>query len=299
MICHKTTPLSTFSAIEWRVNKVDNSISSRLRMPRVLRFSYKIGHIPLNWRSVIGIAVNRTSIKKVNMKSVILALAVTACMAAQLPTRSYLPPTSGSHNTAFGSSSQYTSFGTQGSHSSGSSFGPMGSGGGSAIRPQQEADKNAQILKSDQDVTAEGFHYSYETSNGIRAEESGDSSQSRGGFSYKGDDGNTYTVTFTAGEAGFLPQGAHLPIAPPTPEVILLALEQNAKDEAAGIFDDGTYNPAKHGGGQYSAGQGGSHSSSQSSSSSSSSSFSSSSSQSSFGSASHQGTFNQHTGYRY
>jgi hypothetical protein len=36
-----------------------------------------------------------------------------------------------------------------------------------------------------------------------------------------------------------VPQGDHLPTPPPIPEEILKALEQNARDEAAGIFDDG------------------------------------------------------------
>lgn len=48
-------------------------------------------------------------------------------------------------------------------------------------------------------------------------------------------------MTFTAGEDGYRPQGDHLPVPPPTPEEILLALKQNEQDEAAGIFDDGNY----------------------------------------------------------
>lgn len=36
-------------------------------------------------------------------------------------------------------------------------------------------------------------------------------------------------------------QGDHIPTAPPVPEEILKALEQNARDEAAGIFDDGMF----------------------------------------------------------
>ncbi|KPJ04109.1 Pupal cuticle protein 27 [Papilio xuthus] len=74
--------------------------------------------------------------------------------------------------------------------------------------------------------------------------------EAQGGFQYTGDDGQVYAISYSAGQAGFQPQGAHLPTAPPTPEAILKALAQNAADEAAGIIDDGQYNPGKYGGGQ-------------------------------------------------
>ncbi|XP_063366996.1 pupal cuticle protein 27-like [Cydia amplana] len=197
-------------------------------------------------------------------------LAVVALSStAQLPSRSYLP-------------SQSQSQGSFGNFQS--SSGDTGSSGNT--RPQQAVEKNAEILKQDTEVGETGFHYSFETSNGIKAEESNNAGNSQGGFSYKGDDGHTYTITYTAGEGGYKPQGAHLPIAPPTPEAILLALQQNAKDEAAGIFDDGKYDAAKHGGGISSSSSGSGFSSSPSSSASS------------FGS-SHQTSFNPNTGYRY
>lgn len=44
---------------------------------------------------------------------------------------------------------------------------------------------------------------------------------------------------YTAGVNGFVPEGDHLPTPPPIPEEILKVLEQNARDEAAGIYDDG------------------------------------------------------------
>ncbi|XP_028179276.1 pupal cuticle protein 27-like [Ostrinia furnacalis] len=176
---------------------------------------------------------------------------IAVATAAQLPSPSYLPQNQG--NGGFGGGN-----------------GGFGGGNGNT-RPQQAAEKNAAILKQDQEINDNGFHYSYETSNGIRAEEGGDASQTQGGFSYKGDDGNTYTIVFTAGEGGFRPQGDHLPVAPPTPQAILEALAQNAKDEAAGIFDDGKYRPDSNGKGN---GNG-------------------------FSSANHQGSFNSGSGYRY
>ncbi|XP_047996511.1 pupal cuticle protein 27-like [Leguminivora glycinivorella] len=207
----------------------------------------------------------------------LLAL-VALSYTAQLPSRSYLP-------------SQGQSQGNFQSQGSFGNFQSSSSGNTGNTRPQQEAEKHAEVLKQDTEVGESGFHYSFETTNGIRAEESNNAGNSQGGFSYKGDDGITYTITYTAGEGGYKAQGAHLPVAPPTPEAILLALQQNAKDEAAGIFDDGKYDAAKHGGGM---------SSSSSGSGFSSSSFqSSSSSSSSFGSTSHQTSFNPNTGYRY
>lgn len=46
-------------------------------------------------------------------------------------------------------------------------------------------------------------------------------------------------MTYTADEHGFHPQGAHLPTPPPIPEAIQKSLEQNAREESSGIFDDG------------------------------------------------------------
>lgn len=93
-------------------------------------------------------------------------------------------------------------------------------------------------------------YYSYETENRITHEESGqlknpgtdnEINSVQGQFAYTGDDGATYSITYTADENGFQPQGAHLPVAPPIPAEILKSLEQNAADEAAGIVDDGQY----------------------------------------------------------
>lgn len=48
---------------------------------------------------------------------------------------------------------------------------------------------------------------------------------SQGSFSYTGDDGQNYAITYTADENGYRPQGAHLPQSPPIPDAILKSLE--------------------------------------------------------------------------
>ncbi|CAK1550813.1 unnamed protein product [Leptosia nina] len=109
-------------------------------------------------------------------------------------------------------------------------------------RPAGES--TARILGYNSENNGHAYHYAYETENGIKAQEAGQvtkGTQAEGAFSYTGDDGQTYTVTYTADEHGFRPQGAHLPTPPPIPEAILKSLEQNAKEEASGIIDDGHY----------------------------------------------------------
>ncbi|CAG5015049.1 unnamed protein product [Parnassius apollo] len=118
-------------------------------------------------------------------------------------------------------------------------------------RPQAAYERNARIIAYNSDVNENSYRYNYETENGIKAEEQGQEAEgieAQGGFQYTGDDGNVYSVSYTAGKDGFQPQAAHLPAAPPTPEAILKALAQNAADEAAGIFDDGQYIPGKYDG---------------------------------------------------
>ncbi|TKX27722.1 cuticular protein RR-1 [Spodoptera litura] len=142
-------------------------------------------------------------------------------------------------------------FGGAGAGGAGSGFGGTqysgnaynaAAGGQYNARGGNSADANAQILKLNSEVTAEGFSYDFETSNGIRADARGVATngvQSQGSFAYKGDDGQDYSISYTADENGYQPQGAHLPTPPPIPEEILKSLEQNARDEAAGIVDDG------------------------------------------------------------
>ncbi|KOB64641.1 putative cuticle protein [Operophtera brumata] len=112
-------------------------------------------------------------------------------------------------------------------------------------RAQATLERNAAILRQDNSNDGETFSYAYETENGIYAEESGvvtNGVEAQGGYSYTGDDGQVYSIRYTADQNGFVPQGDHIPTPPPVPEEILKALEQNARDEAAGIYDDGSGN---------------------------------------------------------
>ncbi|XP_047031161.1 pneumococcal serine-rich repeat protein-like [Helicoverpa zea] len=113
-----------------------------------------------------------------------------------------------------------------------------------------EADKKSgSNLKFTSDVGLENYSYGYETDNGISVGENGVASggvQAQGGYSYKGDDGKTYSVTYTADKDGYKPQGQHLPTPHPIPEEILKSLEKNAKEEAAGHVDDGSYDAQKY-----------------------------------------------------
>ncbi|XP_018574441.1 flexible cuticle protein 12-like [Anoplophora glabripennis] len=76
------------------------------------------------------------------------------------------------------------------------------------------------ILRYDNNIEEKGFSYNVDTSNGIHQEAQGvlknagtpeESLDVKGSYSYVGDDGQTYSVEYTANEDGFQPAGAHLP----------------------------------------------------------------------------------------
>ncbi|XP_026320836.1 putative mediator of RNA polymerase II transcription subunit 26 [Hyposmocoma kahamanoa] len=116
-------------------------------------------------------------------------------------------------------------------------------------RQGRPGEKSAKIVGYKFEKEGPNYRYAYETENGIKAQEAGTigkGSRVQGGYSYKGDNGQTYTVQYIADEQGFRAQGAHLPTPPPIPEAIAKSLEQNAKDEAAGVFDNGKYRPQEN-----------------------------------------------------
>ncbi|XP_046393067.1 endocuticle structural glycoprotein SgAbd-8-like [Ischnura elegans] len=104
--------------------------------------------------------------------------------------------------------------------------------------PQQPGSNTTPIpiLKYESEVNHDGsYRYSYETGNEIAVEEKGElknrgvegqeAQSAIGSYSYTAPDGTRITVTYTADENGFQPQGAHLPTPPPIPEAIQRALD--------------------------------------------------------------------------
>lgn len=90
------------------------------------------------------------------------------------------------------------------------------------------------IVKQSQDVHPEGYEFSYETANGIKAEESGalknaggeeESIAVQGTFEYTAPDGTPVRMTYIADENGYQPSGDLLPVAPEIPDHVVRALE--------------------------------------------------------------------------
>ncbi|XP_013116550.1 larval cuticle protein 65Ag1 [Stomoxys calcitrans] len=91
---------------------------------------------------------------------------------------------------------------------------------GCALAAPPQAAQEAQVLRFDSDVQPEGYKFAVETSDGKSHQEEGqlkdigtdhEAIVVRGSYSYVGDDGQQYTVTYVADENGFQPEGAHLP----------------------------------------------------------------------------------------
>ncbi|NP_001161275.1 cuticular protein precursor [Tribolium castaneum] len=108
------------------------------------------------------------------------------------------------------------------------------------------SERDAPILKQEQEVNFDGsYHSSYETGNGIAAQEQGqlknagnpeaEAEEVQGSFQYTAPDGTPIVLQYIANEYGFQPQGAHLPVAPtppPIPPAIQRALDYIAAHPA-------------------------------------------------------------------
>lgn len=97
----------------------------------------------------------------------------------------------------------------------------------------------ARIISQDSVQNEDGsYQWKYDTENGISASEvnvphpagpDGSLAPSvQGGYAYTAPDGQPISITYTAGEQGFVAQGASIPVPPPIPEEILRSLEWNA-----------------------------------------------------------------------
>ncbi|XP_041976268.1 endocuticle structural glycoprotein SgAbd-2-like [Aricia agestis] len=105
--------------------------------------------------------------------------------------------------------------------------------------PQQQQYVNPQfipILRQSQTVNPDGsYEFSYETGNGIAAQEQGylknagikdaEAQVAQGSYAYTSPEGIPISVSYIADEYGFRAEGAHLPTPPPIPEAIARALK--------------------------------------------------------------------------
>ncbi|KAF7399045.1 hypothetical protein HZH66_006942 [Vespula vulgaris] len=207
----------------------------------------------------------------------LLALA-SACYAARLE-NTYLPPGSAgtaggagfiqAPNRGSGGPGRPGGFGPGGGGGGGGGGGsyPGGGGGGGGVRPGggrggggggPGGGADIPIISFNNENSGDGnYQFSYETGNGISAQETGqlqgESEAVSGSFSYTGPDGVQYSITYTADEEGFHPQGAHLPTPPPIPPEIQRGVELSLAAEARGENQDGG---AGGGGGGYQGGGG-------------------------------------------
>lgn len=79
------------------------------------------------------------------------------------------------------------------------------------------------VVRFDSVVNPDSYQYAYETSKGIKAEETGslknagaenEAIEAKGGFSYISPEGEAISLTYIADENGFQPTGDHLPQPP-------------------------------------------------------------------------------------
>lgn len=73
-----------------------------------------------------------------------------------------------------------------------------------------------------------GYHYRFDTTNGIQANENGLGGYSSGGsVNWVSPEGIPILLSYTADANGYHPVGSHLPTPPPIPDYILKSIEEN------------------------------------------------------------------------
>ena len=122
-----------------------------------------------------------------------------------------------------------------------------------AVAQQQPSSTPIPILRQSQEgPNPDGsYKWSYETGNGITAEEEGhlknagsenEAMEAIGMFAYTAPDGTPIRLEYIANENGFQPKGDHIPTPPPIPPEILKALEWNAAHPEEDNIDDNQQN---------------------------------------------------------
>ncbi|XP_029662921.1 pupal cuticle protein 20-like isoform X1 [Formica exsecta] len=144
-----------------------------------------------------------------------------------------------------------------GDHGGPSGFGLGGGSGayqdGGGLSRGKPGGQEIPIISYSNENAGDGnYEFSYETGNGITVQETGhqqgESESVSGSFSYTGPDGVQYSITYTADENGFHPQGAHLPTPPPIPPEIQRGVELALAAEARGENQDGSSGGYSQGG---------------------------------------------------
>ncbi|XP_023166370.2 larval cuticle protein 2-like [Drosophila hydei] len=86
-------------------------------------------------------------------------------------------------------------------------------------------ESKAETINRNDDVRADGFDASLQTSNGILIQSSGDEKGNiHGSYAFTSPEGEAIEVKYVADENGYQPSSASLPVAPPIPEAILKSL---------------------------------------------------------------------------
>ncbi|KAL5287373.1 hypothetical protein ACFFRR_008338 [Megaselia abdita] len=80
------------------------------------------------------------------------------------------------------------------------------------------------------DVQPESYSFDLKLDNGVSAQESGhlkdeNTISAQGSYGFTSPEGEQISISYTADENGYQPQGSHLPTPPPIPPQIIKALE--------------------------------------------------------------------------